>query len=257
MVFKVPPYPDELTDKWWQKHKGAVAKIATREDGTGIGKQLTALQAAYKKINWDGLNYDSHWPGVFGKRTEDQIQQGIASSREVAKRADVVSKQARDVEIAAKNLAAAWSKEKLIPKSSTAAALKISQAAQKLSFALALGTLADVAKKGAEENRAGTKANQLALRKMVGKFPATMDTLINNLGNVTAVDQWAHFWSQDVRNTGTLLPKVQEAYPASAADIAEFKKACNHPNAPKDEQELARWIRELDRTARAVRAHLP
>lgn len=42
MAFKQPQYPKELTDQWWQSHKGIVAKIATN-DGTGIGKKLTAL----------------------------------------------------------------------------------------------------------------------------------------------------------------------------------------------------------------------
>lgn len=253
VAFKVPAYPDELTDKWWQKQKGLIAKIKTKDDGTGIGKELTALHNAYRQINWDGLNYDSRWPGVFGSRTENDIQAGIGTSREVAKKSDAVSKRAREVEIKAKTLADTWSKDKLIPKSSVAAAQKVSAKAKELSFALALGTIADIAKKGAEENRAGTAKNRAEMLKLIRSVPDKLDALAVDADKGQTLAEWPGFWKQNVRFIGTQMPQVLKAYPNAAAEITAIRVHSNQQRTPKSQNELDARLADLATHARALR----
>lgn len=47
----VPPsWPKNLTNSWWQKNKGSATKK------TGVGADIDAVQAAFKKIKWDAFD---------------------------------------------------------------------------------------------------------------------------------------------------------------------------------------------------------
>lgn len=54
MAFKPPPIPENLTPKYWDKHKGIIAKMAGE---TGIGKALTALGELHAKTDWQKFDH--------------------------------------------------------------------------------------------------------------------------------------------------------------------------------------------------------
>lgn len=255
MAFKQPQYPKELTDKWWQSHKGLVAKIATN-DGTGIGRKLTALQTAFSKINWQPLNYDSFWPGTFGSRTDADIKQGLQQSAAVAKAVDPVYKMARDVENDAKKLMDEWSRSKVIPKASVVAVKTIMDQAKALSYAIAPGTIAEIAKIGAKENAEGTRLNREALQKKVASVPSKLDQIVRDTSAGVNMAQWDRFWAQDVRTVGTLLPHVLKAYPTADNAIKAFRKHSNKCNTPADQNQLNGWLREISAAATQIRQQM-
>lgn len=53
MAYTPPAYPDELTQKYWDKKKSLLAKAAGE---TGIGDAAKAAKALYDKIDWYAFN---------------------------------------------------------------------------------------------------------------------------------------------------------------------------------------------------------
>ena len=41
--------PNDLTQEYWTKHKGTIAKMAGE---TGVGEALGSLKAAFAKVDW-------------------------------------------------------------------------------------------------------------------------------------------------------------------------------------------------------------
>jgi hypothetical protein len=255
--FKPPAYPRELTPAWWQTNKGAIAKIATRNDGTGIGKSLTALEAAFKKIDWDPVDFFEQAPGHAGSRTPDLIKQGIANAKQAAANIQPVYKMAVQLERDAATLAADWAKSKVIPKSSTAAAKKVSEKARELSFQLSTGTIAGWVERGVKEEAAVAEHSRAEVRRLLGDLPNKLDQLIKDANAGMPVEEWQNWWGPHLRHVGTLLGAVLKANPNAAPEVRALRVHANTLKLPRDQQQLNTWLREIATAAAALKQKLP
>ncbi len=111
-------YPAELTQAWWDKKKPVLAKTKK----TGIGEKLKDLKKAHDGISWDNLMpYGSTLD--IDKKLEDW-------PKTFAKDIKPLADKAKEIQKLAKKWSADFSKEKLIPKSASAAADSVAEAAK-------------------------------------------------------------------------------------------------------------------------------
>jgi hypothetical protein len=259
MAFKPPAYPGELTDQWWQKNKGMIAKVATKDDGTGIGKKLTALKKEFDKITdlmWRHIDFELYAPGSLGSRKPDEIKEGIDRAKKAALDIQPVYRLARQLEVDAKQLSQAWSRSKLIPKSSTSAALKISTTAEVFSFQVALGTFNDVINKGLAAEAAARKRNEDIIKKALKDLPSKLTELAKDCDSGVKLADWQDFWGQNVRFLGTQMAQVLKLDPGAANEVAAIRVHANKCRTPKDQGELDGWLKDLAKGARALNAKL-
>jgi hypothetical protein len=88
--------PEQLTKKWWDKKKSTIAKIT---HSTGVGEALSAVEAAFKKVEFQELN----------GRTANELQISVEDRKSFIKSAPV--KNLHDALKDAKNLATEQAKE--------------------------------------------------------------------------------------------------------------------------------------------------
>lgn len=72
----VQPYPVALTDKHWQKSKGALAKLKK----TGIGDLLKTAEGQYKKLDFNALDPRNQNP-----RTQADLDKAVAKVKDTFK----------------------------------------------------------------------------------------------------------------------------------------------------------------------------
>jgi len=108
-------YPAILTDANWQKEKGIVAKIVSKE--TGIGALMKTLKTTFDGVDWN--KFDPYEAMVATKdRTPENIAKAMAVAKTEAVKLEGVRKAAFALRDRAKVLSAEWAKSKLIPSSS-------------------------------------------------------------------------------------------------------------------------------------------
>lgn len=175
----------------------------------------------------------------------------------MAKKVEPVYKMARDLEIDAKQLMGQWSRSNVIPKSSVAAVKTIMDQAKVFSYAIAPGTIAEIAKVGAQENKEGTRKNREQMLKLIASVPAMLNKVVADIRGGISVAEWDNFWSQNVRAIGTLLPQVRKAYPAADNAIKAFQKYSNkRPPAPTNQNQLNGWLAEISNAAAQIRQQM-
>ena len=70
------PYPDALTNKAWQKSKGALGKLKK----TGLGDLLKTAEALHKKLDFNALN-----PRFANPNTQAQLDKAVADCKDLFK----------------------------------------------------------------------------------------------------------------------------------------------------------------------------
>lgn len=257
MPLQPPAYPNELIHTSWQKKKGLIAKIATKDDGTGIGKSLERLHTLFKAIDWQELDIAHTVPQAASKRTDADV----AASKERAMKQGAAVKaayeHARKVEIAAKNLAAEWANSKVIPKSSTAAAQEVSDKAKTLSFAIAPATISAIIDKGLKQVNDGAIAQRKAVQDTLKKIGPVIDK-INGMIDKKEIrlTNWADVWKGSIRFVGTWLPDLIEANPALAGDAANWQTHSNKCRNPADQKQLDAWLVDIEKIGKSMKPKL-
>ncbi len=125
-------YPEILTNKNWQKMKGAIAKMAGE---TGVGKAMDAVEAAWKRVPWALFDPEKAWAGVGVKKLDDYYD-AFKKAKDRFPEVEKVRKALFDLEKLAEKTAADWAKNKLIPKASAEHAKKVAAEASRLATEL-------------------------------------------------------------------------------------------------------------------------
>ena len=128
-TFEVPEYPNCLTPQYWDKKKGVFAKMAGE---TGIGVSLTKLQKVFDATDWKTIQVSDRKPKIndfkldaWEKTCKEAAAVGV---KELGKLRDAAY-ETRDL---AKETAAKFKKNKLIPKSAVVLCEEIQTAADHL-----------------------------------------------------------------------------------------------------------------------------
>ena len=122
-------YPPELLASYWDKNKGALAKMAGE---TGIGAALVKLKAQHAKIDWQQMTANG-----YGKlHNVAEVDEAEKKGKDYY-RTNVVpyATSAREVRDLAVGVAKKFATNKLIPKASIATAATIAKAADVVSVA--------------------------------------------------------------------------------------------------------------------------
>jgi hypothetical protein len=231
----LPEYPKELLNANWQKKKGTVAKIATAGDGTGIGKKLDALKAAFDKVGFGDMETRHIFTKV--KKADfrqNHIDEWVETCKSVMAKSLDARKIANEVNKDAKDQAASWAKNKLIPKSSVQAAAEVADKALTLAYAMNPNSLQDWMsgeKKALEDELQKQQANAV-------QAAARVKHLANNIKSkapaVKTPEEWTSFWMENVRGLGTVIPFVAQNNPALKKRQDDFKKVASNQNTPKE-----------------------
>lgn len=246
--YKAPPYPDELTNKGWQKAKGLIAKMAGE---TGMGDQLKKLEAAYGDVEWRKLQLYLNCPQG-GKRTLPSIQTAFDDALKQGPKLKILESTCREVEKAAKDLSAKWSKDKKIPASSVKTADAIEAAAKKLSYATAMGTVSDALTKEKSELEDQlqvlaaeyTKLNE-KLKKYVNGFQAAVQG--------KTLKDYGVIWKEHIRGVGTVLPTLIKDHPEMDTEWKIWKNFSNKLIPPDDEEAMQKQMTMLVKVAASLK----
>lgn len=120
------PIPPGLSNAAWQKAKGNIAKLAGK---TGVGEALKAFHAGYAQIDFTLFDAKMACPGAKLVSVVDaKKKDAIAHHKDKVEAARKLLIKVRDT---AKDTAAKFKKNKLIPNSATKAAEAIEDAADK------------------------------------------------------------------------------------------------------------------------------
>jgi hypothetical protein len=118
-------YPQKLTKKYWDKHKGVLAKM---KGYTGVGDAADAAEKAHAKIDWDvmdlGGSQQLKW-NSFSMDAWNKVRDRAMD--EISKKVVPLSDALLDLAKAAKAAEAEFKKSKLIPASSTKVAGEVAK----------------------------------------------------------------------------------------------------------------------------------
>lgn len=134
MSYINPAWPEILTNKNWQKKKGALAKMGGE---TGVGEAMDQAEAAFKQVDWDQLDARTAIP-LPADRHDNKL---ILKKQQDAKalynsKVEPLRKKVKEIKDAAEKCAADWKKNKLIPSASTKHAQAVADAADHFGIAL-------------------------------------------------------------------------------------------------------------------------
>lgn len=233
-MYEAPPYSKTLTEKDWQKKKGAIAKIA---GNTGIGGQLKLAKSQYDAVNWRIFRLAESTPGIGVSRTLEDIETGYSNALKQGPALKKLYKTLRSIEVDAQKLAAAWGKKKTIPKKSIQHAELVSTEAKKLSYAVAPATITDVLKKEKAEVIKSYDILQAEHAKINTRLKKYVVSTAKGLPKVT-LETYGNFWSEHIRGIGTSLPIVAKRHPELAKEWDVIKTYARKEVKPKDESEL-------------------
>jgi hypothetical protein len=126
-----PPIPPILTKANWDKNKGVFAKIAGK---TGIGEAMTAVDTAYKNVDWSKFNAKAQLSRVM---RESEINNAVkVATKENSTTVEALRQKVTALKDLANTTKAAFEKKKTIPSSSTKHVASVAAAAQDFLMAL-------------------------------------------------------------------------------------------------------------------------
>lgn len=243
MPVKQPKYPDILTDKSWQKKKGAISKIAGK---TGVGKALDECKAAYDQVDWKSLDVAMVAPqgkACTSKVVEELWKAAVAEyNKSIDGSLNVKLKKARDL---ADKTSKDFSKKKLVPKKSAEHAAAVAKEADRFSVELNKNTL--LQKMAAEYQRflKSVQNNEKMIADNAKRLKLYCVQVAKGLGSIsTAAEFNGKFWNESIRGVGTTLPPLS----AQLGIIAEHKKwrvFASEDWKPKSDEEVAAKIKEM------------
>lgn len=243
MPVKKPAYPDMLTDKTWQKKKGAVSKIAGK---TGVGKALDECALAYRAVNWEMLDVSHKAPT--GARCTREVLDEIwnvakaeyATNVEGSLRPKLI--KARDL---AKKTADAWAKKKLIPKKSAEHAAAVAKEADRFMVEINKNTLLPKMHKAYDDLMKSVINNEKMIADNAKRLKLYCVQVAKGLGSITTAEEFTgKFWNESIRGVGTALPPLS----AQLGIIAEHKKwrvFSSQGWQPKSDDEVPGKISEM------------
>jgi hypothetical protein len=126
----LPTYPEMLTNRDWQKQKGAIAKVAGE---TGIGAQMDKVKALWDKVAWAKFDAEKLCQGM---KSLDVWEKAFAEAKKEYPKVEPVKKELWALRDLAKATADKWKANKLIPKASREHVENIAKTADVLSVAL-------------------------------------------------------------------------------------------------------------------------
>lgn len=248
MAYKPPPYPTELTNKNWQSVKGIIAKFAGE---TGIGDLLKKLEAAYEAVDWRALQLVFNTPQGKG-RTQQTIDAAYADAAKQGAKLKALSKACREVEKAAKDLAAKWSKDKKIPAGSVKKVNEIEHAVFTLSFAVAEGTVSDALRTEKKELEEQLLILSAEYRKMNEKLKKYLDGFESAVKGKKLGD-YASIWGEHIRGVGTVLPTLIKDHPEMDTEWKIWKNFSNKLAEPESEEEMQKRMAMLVKVANSLK----
>mgnify|MGYP001167332676 CR=1 FL=1 len=203
--------PAVLTQKDWDKNKGALAKAAGK---TGVGDAMKAVAKAHDAIDWKKLSVSVNAPSNATVADLDDLFD--EAKAEYKRSVDPLRTQLQKLRDLAEAAAKKFKANKLIPKDSTAHAEKVAKAADQLFVAFNQSSLGAKITDDYEGMReAMKKADEVRAkgREILEKY---MLTLAKKLKTAKSVEEYRQLWSEDIRGIGTQLPKMP--------DLKEFVK---------------------------------
>jgi hypothetical protein len=251
--FKIPEYPDILTNANWQKNKGTIAKIAGGE--TGIGDLLKAAKAAFDEIEWQLFRITEAAEGSGKNRTMESIEAAYQKALKQGGKLKTLDTAVRDVERKAEQVAKEWAANKKIPSASAKHVKSLAEAAKTFNYATTLGTISSELDK--EKQEAVDSLNTLLaeyrklndrLRKYVDNFPGEAEK--------ATLASYPSLWKEHIRGVGTVLPTLIKDHPELKGEWEIWKQFSNSLNTPPDEPAFQKQMVILTKVAQALKPKL-
>lgn len=249
MPFKIPAYPDELTNAAWQKKKGILAKIAGE---TGIGDMLKELVKEYGHIDWEKFKLATAAKGQGAKRTKQDVKDAYDDAIVECKKVFPLQVSARNVEKKADALAIDWKKNKAIPASSVKAAVELSGVAKAFSYAIAPGTIGDELDKERKECDASIDKIADEYSKMNDKFRTYVNGFEAACKGKT-LKEYGALWKENIRGVGTLLPVIAKQREEFVKEWTIWKNFSNVLKEPATEEEMQKQLQMLIKVAASLK----
>ena len=121
--------PVILTDADWQKKKGVIAKAAGK---TGIGPAMKAMEAEWKKVDWDDLDPNLVWAKTGMQRTPANFPAAFKVAKTAYGKVTALRSKVKSLADLAEKTEAKFKSSKVIPSSSREHVGKIAKAADQL-----------------------------------------------------------------------------------------------------------------------------
>ena len=249
MPFKIPQYPDALTNASWQKNKGLIAKMAGE---TGIGDLMKKAVTAYGAVDWRKFKIAEVAAGSGMGRTQQDIDDAVKEALKEGPKIKALDKAVRDIEVAAKKLAADWKNNKKIPAASVKYAQEISDAALAFDFQITMGTISAALMAQKKETEDSLKALHAEFDKLNDKLREYIDKFEGEAKKATLA-KYTEFWSEYIRGPGTVLPTLIKNHPEIKADWEIWKQFSNKLKVPESEEEFQTQIANLVKVAKDLK----
>ena len=134
MAYNNPAWPEILTNRNWQKKKGALAKMGGE---TGVGDAMDEAEAAFKQVEWDQFDARSAIPFPADRHDNKLILKKQQDAKKLYNsKVEPLRKKVKEIKDVAEKCAADWKKNKLIPSASTKHAQAVADAADHFGIAL-------------------------------------------------------------------------------------------------------------------------
>ena len=249
MPFKIPAYPDDLTNTTWQKKKGILAKIAGE---TGIGDLLKTLAAEYGHVDWQKFKLSIAAKGQGAKRTKEDVKDAFEAAKVEGKKLIPLLASVRDVERKAEKLVVEWKKNKMIPASSVKVLTELAEAAKLFSYAISPPTISDELDK--ERKECDESIDKIAdeYKKLNNKFRFYIDGFENACKGKTLNDYPA-LWKENIRGVGTILPIVAKEHDEFSKEWTIWKNFSNSEKKPETEEAMQKQLTMLIKVAASLK----
>ena len=249
MPFKIPQYPDALTNASWQKNKGLIAKAAGE---TGIGDLMKKAVTAYGAVDWGKFKIAEKAAGSGMSRTQQDIDDAVKEALKEGPKIKALDKAVRDIEVAAKKLAADWKNNKKIPAASVKYAQEISDAALAFDFEITMGTISAALMAQKNDTEDSLKALHAEFDKLNDKLREYIDKFEGEAKKATLA-KYTEFWSEYIRGPGTVLPTLIKNHPEIKTEWEIWKQYSNKLNEPENEDEFKNQIAILTKVAHSLK----
>ncbi|WP_207482395.1 hypothetical protein [Arenibaculum pallidiluteum] len=222
-----PAIPKVLTDAEWQKKKGAIAKLAGE---TGVGAALKAMEAAFKKVNWDKFDMDKQIPSnsVFDVGVVDAA---LAAAGDEMKNLEPLRKTIMDVDKKASDAAAKFKSNKLIPKESAAYAAQVAKEASNFLVVVNKSSIGSAVEKDAAAARVNIEKKVKLVQDSAKSYLAKVAKGLDG----QTVETYADYWKESLRGLAAALSRI----PGQETLTEAWRPWVSQKGIPKDEKQLS------------------
>ncbi|HEY1067649.1 MAG TPA: hypothetical protein VGE52_16110 [Pirellulales bacterium] len=215
--FTAPKYPDALTAKSWSKEEGIIAKIVGKTD---LGPVLAACEKAYKSVAWGKLDLEAGLRELAEPTAEDLQKLFAAGQSEVRGAIKALDLASRKVEDAAKEAETEFKKSGKIPKSSTAAAKKLYDAAKAFNYEICVGTMSGALQENFKAGEKYVEKAQADNKKAVAEMLSALLDAEAMISKVKSTEDARKFQTHHLSKIGANLQTALSVVP----DLKDFHK---------------------------------